>query len=405
MNGRELYSTIYVGETPDRFPVQGMWPWGETLERWHLEGLNPGQNVHEVLGLIGDDVLPLPLDLTMVPKFPIQVLSQDDRYVTLIDEFGVTKKLFLKDFCLTEGKMLNAGLTSSMSLWLDFPVKDVSSWKSLYEERFRPILKDRIPENWDICKSEFTRLSETRWVSYFCFPLLGLFGPLRQLLGFERLMFSMAGDDPFLIDTMIEDLTDFWLTVFDQMLVDTRLDEVTFFEDMASNQAPLISPSMFRRFLAPGYRKVIGCLREMGIKYFFIDSDGNLIRLLPDLLDCGINGIVPLEVSAGMDVARLRVDFPELILNGGIDKRALTKGQNEIETDLARYFTIAWQKGKCIPRLDHGAPPNISWTNAQFFARRYLDYCKAKPVAVAVKTPWDSFIAERLGSFYGDESG
>jgi len=79
MNGRDLYRTICEGEKPDRLPIQGLWPWAETLERWYGEGLEPGKDPHEVLGLISDDVLSLPLDLNMVPRFPIRVLEKDER--------------------------------------------------------------------------------------------------------------------------------------------------------------------------------------------------------------------------------------------------------------------------------------------------------------------------------------
>jgi hypothetical protein len=401
MNGRQVFSAIHEGNRPDRLPVQGLWPWAETVQRWQSEGLEVGKDPHEVLGLVSDDGLPLPLDLNMVPRFPIRVLSQDERYVILVDEYGVTKKLLRQDYDATHGTMADAGLASSMSLWLNFPVKDLYTWKTIYEERFRPVLEERIPPNWAECKAEFVQLSETRWVSFFCFPLFGFFGPLRQLMGFEPLMFSMAGDNPDLIDTIVTDLSDFWLDVFSQLLTEVRLDEVTFFEDMASTRAPLIGPRMFRRFLAPGYKKVIGGLREMGVRYFSIDSDGDIRPLIPELLACGITGIGPVEVNAGLDVSQLRSDFPTLILNGGIDKRVLTQSPAAIDAELARYFAVAWETGRCTPRIDHAAPPDISWSNAQHFARRYLDHCKARPVQIEQWRPWSSFLAERLGSFYG----
>ena len=401
MNGRQVFHAIYEGHKPDRLPVQGLWPWAETVQRWRSEGLEAGKDPHEVLGLVSDDGLPLPLDLNMVPRFPIQVLSQDEQYVILVDEYGVTKKLLRQDFDATRGSMADAGLTSSMALWLDYPVKDLSTWKTIYEERFRPVLGERIPPNWADCRTEFARLSETRWVSFFCFPLFGFFGPLRQLLGFESLMFAMAGDNLALVDTIVADLSDFWLDVFSQMLADVRLDEVTFFEDMASTRAPLIGPAMFRRFLTTSYRKVIGGLREMGVRYFSIDSDGDIRPLIPELLACGITGIGPVEVNAGLDVSQLRSNFPTLILNGGIDKRVLTQSPAAIDIELARYFAIAWERGRCTPRIDHAAPPDISWSNAQHFARRYLDYCKAQPMQIGSPRPWSSFLVERLGSFDG----
>jgi hypothetical protein len=401
MNGREVFEAIYAGEQPDRLPVQGLWPWAETIERWHGEGLEIGKDPHEALGLVADDALPLPLDLTMVPRFSIHVLEKDERYVTLVDEFGVTKKLLRQDYDATQGAMAEAGLTSSMALWLNFPVRDERSWKQLYEERFRPTLVERVPPGWARHKSEFVRLAETRWVSYFCFPLFGLFGPLRQLMGFEPLLLNMAGDDPGLIDVIIDDLADFWLEVFAKVLVDVRLDEVTFFEDMASSRGPLIGPAMFRRFLAPGYCKVIGGLRDMGVRHFSIDSDGDLRPLLSDLMASGITGVGPVEVTAGMDVRSLRVEHPLLVLNGGIDKRALSQGPKAIDAELMRYFSVAWDMGRCTPRVDHSAPPDVSWSNAQYFARRILEHSHSEPAPPEAERPWTDFLVERLGSFYG----
>ncbi|MBP8972296.1 MAG: hypothetical protein KBH93_00360 [Anaerolineae bacterium] len=401
MNGREVFEAICAGGKPDRLPVQGLWPWAQTLARWRTEGLEPGQDPHEVLGLVADDVLPLPLDLTMVPRFPIQELEKDEHYATVVDEFGVTKRLLRQDYDATRGAMAEAGLTSSMALWLDFPVRDEQSWKELCEERFQPTLRDRVPPDWHVHKNAFAHLAETRWVNYFCFPLFGLFGPLRQLMGFEPLLYAMAGDNPALIDVILSDLTDFWLEVFAQMLDDVRLDEVTFFEDMASSRGPLIGPAMFQRFLAPAYRKIIGSLRDMGVRYFAIDSDGDLRPLLPDLMATGITGVGPVEVTAGMDVRCLRAEYPTLILNGGIDKRAMARGPEAIDAELARYFAVAWEQGRCTPRVDHSAPPDVSWSNAQHFARRYLEYCRAVPTLPAGERPWTGFLVQRLGSFYG----
>jgi len=109
----------------------------------------------------------------------------------------------------------------------------------------------------------------------------------------------------------------------------------------------------------------------------------------------------PVEVTAGMDVGRLRLEYSTLILNGGIDKRSLAQGPEAIDAELARYFAVAWRQGRCTPRVDHSAPPDVSWSNAQYFARRFLEYCRAEPTQPEGDRPWTSFLAQRLGSFYG----
>ena len=251
----------------------------------------------------------LPLNLNMLPEFPVRVTAMDRDFVTLVDEFGVTKRMLRKDFDRTQGRKKAAGMSSSMSEWIEFPVKDMGSWKALFEERFQPTVAQRMPSDWPARKADFVARSSTRWVISVCFPFFGFFGPLRELMGVEGLSMAMA-EDPDLIHTMVSDLAGMWLEVFDEVLRDVRLDEVSFFEDMCGTHQPIVGPAMFREFFAPGYSRVIGALREMGVRHFFVDTDGNAWPLIPDLLACGVTGLHPCEVNAGMDVGRLREAFP-----------------------------------------------------------------------------------------------
>ncbi|MHB1456763.1 MAG: uroporphyrinogen decarboxylase family protein [Armatimonadota bacterium] len=374
MNGRELLSAIYTGEQVDRFPLPSVSPWGETMERWNREGLPPGADVNRELGLVSDDYVGLNLNLNMVPVFPIRILDEGAEYVTLVDEFGVTKRMIRRDYDRSGGYQMGGGASSSMSHWIDFPVKDLRSWKTLFEERFHPSISDRVPTDWDSYKAEFNKAAETRWSTYGCYPFFGLFGPMRELMGFEGLIYAMM-DNPALIHTMVDDLTSFWLEVFSQVVGDVRIDQVTFFEDMCATKAPLISPAMFREFLSDGYREVIGGLREMGVQQFWIDTDGNAWDIIPEMLLCGVTGFWPCEVNAGMDVECLRARFPGISLGGGIDKHVIAGDFAQIDAEIERCYKVAWRDRRYIPALDHGAPPDISWRNIQRFAERCRDWC------------------------------
>ena len=140
-------------------------------------------------------------------------------------------------------------------------------------------------------KPQLVREAQARWVTFFCFPLFGLFGPMREMMGPEGLLFALV-DQPALVHTIVDDLTDFWLASFDKTLRDgVRLDQITFFEDMCATKASLISPAMFREFLSPGYRKAIGGLKEMGVSLFCMDTDGNARKIIPEMMAAGINGL------------------------------------------------------------------------------------------------------------------
>jgi len=375
-NGREVHEAIFAGERPEYLPVNGLWPWAEALECWRRQGCPADQDHNAVLGLQPPHEewpIGLPLNLNMAPTFPILLLEMGAEYVTLVDEYGVTKRLLRSDYERSGGYKNAAGAMSAMSEWLDFPVKDLRSWKTIYEERFQPDLQGRLPADWDA--SAHNKLAETHWVGFFCFPLCGLFGPLREMMGVEGLLFTMV-DDAALIHTIVNDLTDFWLAAFAQLLPAVRLDQITFFEDMCATKASLISPAMFREFLTPGYRKVIGGLRELGVREFWMDTDGNAWSILPEMVACGLTGTSPCEAQADMDVRRLRNAFPTLNLAGGIDKRALVQGPAAIDAELANKMSVAWERGRYIPGLDHGAPPDIPWAHAQYFASEYVKWCE-----------------------------
>ncbi len=380
MNGRELINAIYAGEKVDRLPLPGIGPWGETLQRWRTEGLGETEDYYQALGLKWDDRMGVPLNLNMVPAFEVKILDKGERYVTLIDEYGVTKKMLRDDFDRSQGLKGNAGAMSGMSQWIDFPVKDPRSWKELYETRFRgDNLKDRLPADWfSGGRERHVEQARTRWVEYFVFPLVGFFGPIREMMGLEGLIFAMA-DDPSLVHTMVRDLGDYWLACFSRVLRDgVRLDQFCFFEDLCATKGPLLSPAMFREFFAPGYKRVIGGLREMGVAQFFTDSDGNLAPLIADLIACGITSIGPCEVNSGMEADQLRRAWPGLVLNGGIDKRAMTRGFTQIDRELERRYTTAWTMGRYLPGPDHGIPPDVSWTNIKHVAEGCLKWCRGR---------------------------
>jgi len=74
-----------------------------------------------------------------------------------------------------------------------------------------------------------------------------------------------------------------------------------------------------------------------------------------------------------LGTGRLREAFPDLFLNGGIAKGALAKGIAEIDAEVESRFRTAWAHGRYTPALDHLAPPDIPYANAQHYARRYLE--------------------------------
>lgn len=374
MNGRELYGAVYSGEEFDRLPIRTAGGWRETLERWRREGLGADEDPNVATGLVSDDAMRLDLSLNMHPLFDIRILDKGERYVTFVDEFKVTRKMLRVDFDRSEGQMVASGAVSSMSHWIDFPVKDLASWKELYEERFRAVPEGRVGVDM-IGRAEFEARSETRWVTHFSFPFGGLFSAVRQLMGLQGAIFAMA-DDPGLVRTIVSDLTRFYVDAFAMLLPAYRVDQVICFEDMCSNAAPLVSPAMFREFFAPAYIDYIGSLKDMGVQSVFMDTDGDARLVIPELVRCGFTGVHPCEIKAGMDPRPILEQYPGFCCNGGIDKTKVAEGGAALEREFETRFETAWELGRYTPSLDHSFPPDISWQNAQRYAQLFLELCE-----------------------------
>jgi uroporphyrinogen decarboxylase len=200
----------------------------------------------------------------------------------------------------------------------------------------------------------------------------GFFGPLRNLVGVEKLC-TLFYDDPAFVEEMMEADADLILQMMDQILEQTDVDVFGFWEDMAYKAGPLIGPDLVRKYMLPRYRRVVDALRSRGVEYISLDSDGDISLLIPIWLEAGINVLYPFEAQSGMDVVRVRKEYGrDLRLWFGVDKRALAQGPPAIDAELARVASLV-QEGGYIPGPDHGIPPDVSFANYCYFMEKLRD--------------------------------
>jgi uroporphyrinogen decarboxylase len=170
---------------------------------------------------------------------------------------------------------------------------------------------------------------------------------------------------------MMDHFADLTLSVMSRVLdaLDVPIDHAQWWEDMAYNAGPLISPKHVRHLMLPGYRRVNDYLRKRGVDVISVDSDGKIDALIPIWLDSGINCMFPNEVAAGNDVFAMRAKYGrDLLLIGGIDKRALAEGKPAIRQELERRLPLVTQGGY-IPEIDHSVPHDISFEDYQYYHR------------------------------------
>lgn len=90
-------------------------------------------------------------------------------------------------------------------------------------------------------------------------------------------------------------------------------------DDIAYKHKLMFSPAVLRELFFPYLKRMCDVLNGAGIKVIF-HSDGDITSILPDLIECGVAGINPLETMAGMDIGHVKREYgQDLILVGGVD--------------------------------------------------------------------------------------
>ena len=124
---------------------------------------------------------------------------------------------------------------------------------------------------------------------------------LCDLRGFEQLMVDFAEEPPelqMLIDIVLEHN----VRQLDAMIAEIGPGRrIQYFGDDLGMQISLpISPAKWRQYLKPCFARLYGRCREAGW-YVYMHSDGHMVEIIPDLIDCGVNVVNPQIRANGLD--------------------------------------------------------------------------------------------------------
>ena len=347
---RELCQKTFRFDCPGRAPYLCGGAWETTMRRWHKEGMPAHVTDAATLGDhfgCHAHVWGIGMETWLCPGFRKRVLEKTDRHITYRDQYGIVKRELRKD------------KQTSMPQFLEYPVRTRDDFRRL-RKRLRLNPKQRLGPDW----AERCEYYNNRDIPLF-FPTNrggSFFGSLRDLMGLEGLLYALY-DDPAFVEEMMDACLEFAIELADRVLDDLEVEAYVLWEDMGYRNGPLISPAMFRRFMLPRYRKLTEFVRSRGVDVILVDSDGDVRSLIPLWLEGGVDGVLPCEVQAGMDVAALRREYGrDLLLLGGVDKRAPARSREAIDDLIAK---VAWtvEQGGYVPLFDHGFPHDIPWDN------------------------------------------
>ena len=326
MNNRDrVINTLNFKKVDDRLPmVEWAGWWDKTLERFRQEGISRDINPNELREHLGLD---------------------------MFRQFWVSPKT-------TEFRKLNNTLNK---------VTDMKSYeklkKLLYGKDAIEIRREKI-ENLVDAHNKGECVVWLTLEGYFWFP--------RTLFGIEEHFYAFY-DEPEIMHKINQDLTDYNIFLIEEFCKILKPEFMTFAEDMSYNLGPMLSEDMFDEFLLPYYKQVIPVLKKHNI-IPMIDTDGQLEDMIPWLKRAGIEGALPLERQAGVDISNLRKNHPDFKIIGAFDKMVMKNGEKAIRDEFERILPVM-KMGGYIPSVDHQTPPDVSLENYKIYVRLLKEYC------------------------------
>jgi uroporphyrinogen decarboxylase len=292
------------------------------------------------------------VNLLWQPLFDIKVLKEDAETMTYIDMDGVTR-IYLKH-------------EATIPTAIDWPVKDKQSWEQLKHERLSlGNLTARFPQNWPALVQQYKQRDYPLAVGGYPH---GFFGTLSHLIGYENL-FVWYALEPELIHDILTTFTNIWLAVYEEVLAQVEVDHWQIWEDISFGTGPMISPAMVQEFLCPYIKRIGDFLKARGVKVILLDTDGDCNSIIPLFIEAGVTGMYPFEAHCGMDVAKVRKQYPRLQMLGGIPKSEIQKGPRRIDEILANVPDVL-KTGGYIPFGDHFIPPDVDFANFTYYRNK-----------------------------------
>lgn len=150
-------------------------------------------------------------------------------------------------------------------------------------------------------------------------------------------------------------------------------------QDFAHQTGPMISPAMFRKFCLPAIqRRVDRIHRGFGLKVLK-HACGNNWKLLDMFLAAGYDAYQSLQISAGMDLARLKQTVGDKItLWGGVQVETLMSGTPaQTRREVEDAFRILAPGGRFIFSTSHSVAVGCQYDNVMAMFDTYHN-CVAK---------------------------
>ena len=210
----------------------------------------------------------------------------------------------------------------------------------------------------------------------------GMWSPFLEqatlIVGMENIMIWMF-EEPEMVHWLLDKTAGFYLECNRRMFEKAKDRMQIFFmgDDYGAQKDLLYGPVQWREFIQPRLRKLYDLAKSYGYKVQQ-HTCGSVVKIIPDLIETGLDGLHPIQVSAcGMEPQVLKDRFgQQLYFAGSLDAmHTLIDGTKEqIEQEIADRMRVLGAGGGFIFGPSQGFLPEIPTENIEFMYRTALKY-------------------------------
>ncbi|MFQ5997531.1 MAG: uroporphyrinogen decarboxylase family protein [Dehalococcoidales bacterium] len=144
-------------------------------------------------------------------------------------------------------------------------------------------------------------------------------------------------------------------------------DVVAISEDLGFQNGLIVSPELYHELFKPRHQKYFATVKKHTSAFIHLHSCGSIYKLLPDLIELGVDVLNPVQVAAkDMDSSILGPEFGDrLSFWGGIDtQKVLPKGTTEeVKSEVRRRIRDLAPGGGYILAAVHNIQPGVPMEN------------------------------------------
>ena len=207
----------------------------------------------------------------------------------------------------------------------------------------------------------------------------GIFLRLTYLRSYREFMMDVVEDPPELAQ-LVKIVEDFWMEIA-RRWVDLGADQISFGDDLGLQDRLPMSPVAWRRVIKPPYQRIMSYCRSRGA-HVYLHTDGYIVDIIPDLIECGVSTLNPQELVNGLgNLEELAKGKAYIDLD--IDRQHITPygTPEEIDTHILNCIkTLGSPRGGL--KLTWGVYPPTPYENIEACVRamdKYATYWTERP--------------------------